>query len=197
MVVLIDILSGAIGAIIILISIISLPFFRKIIFKLFEAKINEKVEKTLSDYNAKNDTKIHTSKALFDLEQKAINHNLSILAALLMMVIDMRGINQDGYSSDYLRKYYKDKMELIKGYLKKYVTENVLYSVYLPEEIDKVINGTYKEYENLHKEIGNCLDNVDKITINTYLDDLLKKIEKDNKRLSKIIREYYSNIKIV
>lgn len=99
MTVLIDVLSGAIGAIIIIVVSLGLPFVRKIIFKLFETKVDERANKAISDHNAKNETKIHTSKALFELEQQAINNNVIILGKLLKIAIETSGMVVNDYNN--------------------------------------------------------------------------------------------------
>lgn len=47
MTVLMDMLSGAIGAIIIIVVSLGLPFFRKIIFKVFETRVDERANKAI------------------------------------------------------------------------------------------------------------------------------------------------------
>ena len=64
------------GIIAIIVSAIGIPFIRKIIFKLFESKIDERANKAISDHNAKNDTKMHITKMLYDKEQIALQNIL-------------------------------------------------------------------------------------------------------------------------
>lgn len=196
-----DVLAGLGGGIIAIISAIGLPFIRKIIFKLFESKVDERANKAISDHNAKNDTKIHVSKALFDLEQQAINHALSILGKIVYITMETSGavladikINKTIHMNI---EYYVKQMRVLLDNLAKYKTESILSSVYLPEEIDSIIQQIYGEYTKLHKVISLCIDNNNIIELNSYFDSFMIKIEEDNKRLKKAIREHYNNIKIV
>lgn len=196
-----DFLAGLGGGIIAIVSAIGLPFIRKIIFKLFESKVDERANKAISDHNAKNDTKIHVSKALFDLEQQAINHALSILGKIVYIAIETSGtvladikINKTIHMNI---EYYVKQMRLLLNNLSKYKTESILSSVYLPEEIDSIIQQIYGEYIELHKEISKCIDNNNITALNSYFDSFMIKIEEDNKQLKKAIREHYNNIKIV
>lgn len=201
MITLYEILGGAVGGIVAIATAIGIPFFKKIIFKVFEAKINEKVEKAISDHNAKNDTKIHTSKVLFELEQKAINHALLILGKLVYIAIETSGavladitLNR---AININKKYYLKQMRLLLDNLAKYKTESVASSVYLPEEIDEIIQKIYGKYTKLHQVISVCIDNNNIIELNSYFDSFMLQIEEDNKKLKKVIREHYNNIKIV
>lgn len=201
MITLYEILGGAVGGIVAIATAIGIPFFKKIIFKVFESKINEKVEKAISDHNAKNDTKIHTSKVLFELEQKAINNALIILGNIIYLVTKISA--QVGASIQLKQTlkqnmpYYIEHNKILSEYLAKYKMESIATSVYIPENIDSLINKTYAEYVNLYKVISICLDNNDINTLNKYFDELFIKIEIDNKKLNNIIREHYNNIKIV
>lgn len=196
-----NVLAGLGGGIIAIVSAIGLPFIRKIIFKLFESKVDERANKAISDHNAKNDTKIHVSKALFDLEQQAINHALSIIGRLMYIAIETGGTVfaevQLNNAIKINREYYVKQMRLLLNNLSKYKTESILSSVYLPEEIDSIIQQIYGEYTKLHKVISLCIDNNNIIELNSYFASLMIKIEEDNKRLKKAIREHYNNIKIV
>lgn len=194
-------LAGLGGGIIAIVSAIGIPFIRKIIFKLFESKVDERANKAISDHNAKNDTKIHVSKALFDLEQQAINHALSILGKIVYITMETSGavladikINKSIHMNI---EYYVKQMRVLLDNLAKYKTESILSSVYLPEEIDSIIQQIYGEYTKLHKVISLCIDNNNIIELNSYFDGFMIKIEEDNKRLKKAIREHYNNIKIV
>ena len=196
-----DVLAGLGGGIIAIVSAIGLPFIRKIIFKLFESKVDERANKAISDHNAKNDTKIHVSKALFDLEQQAINHALSIIGRLMYIAMETGGTVlaevQLNNAIKINREYYVKQMRLLLNNLSKYKTESILSSVYLPEEIDSIIQQIYGEYTKLHKVISICIDNNNITELNSYFASLMIKIEEDNKRLKKTIREHYNNIKIV
>lgn len=196
-----NLLAGLGGGIIAIVSAIGLPFIRKIIFKLFESKVDERANKAISDHNAKNDTKIHVSKALFDLEQQAINHALSIIGKLMYIAIETGGTVlaevQLNNAIKINREYYVKQMRLLLNNLSKYKTESILSSVYLPEEIDSIIQQIYGEYIELHKEISKCIDNNNITALNSYFDSFMIKIEEDNKQLKKAIREHYNNIKIV
>ena len=201
MTVLIDVLSGAIGAIIIIVVSLGLPFVRKIIFKLFETKVDERANKAISEHKKKNETKIHTSKALFELEQQAINHALLILGKLVYIAIETGGavladitLNR---TININKEYYLKQMRLLLDNLAKYKTESVASSVYLPEEIDEIIQQIYGKYTKLHQVISVCIDNNNIIELNSYFDSFMLKIEEDNKKLKKAIREHYNNIKIV
>lgn len=201
MITLYEILGGAVGGIVAIATAIGIPFFKKIIFKVFESKINEKVEKAISDHNAKNDTKIHTSKVLFELEKKAINHALLILGKLVYIAIETSGavladitLNR---AININKKYYLKQMRLLLDNLAKYKTESVASSVYLPEEIDEIIQKIYGKYTKLHQVISVCIDNNNIIELNSYFDSFMLQIEEDNKKLKKVIREHYNNIKIV
>ena len=201
MTVLMDMLSGAIGAIIIIVVSLGLPFVRKIIFKLFETKVDERANKAISDHNAKNDTKIHTSKVLFELEQQAINNALTTLGHIIYIVTK---ISAHVGASIQLKQtlnqnmpYYVDQMKILSEYLAKYKMESIATSVYIPEEIDTLINSTYSEYVKLHQVIALCSDNNDINALNKYFDELFIKIEIDNKKLNQEIREYYNSVKIV
>lgn len=194
-------LAGLGGGIIAIISAIGIPFIRKIIFKLFESKVDERANKAISDHNAKNDTKIHVSKALFGLEQKAINHALSILGKIVYITMETSGAVLAEVKSNRIihmdREYYVKQMRLLLDNLAKYKTESILSSVYLPEEIDSIIQQIYGEYTKLHQVISICIDNNNITELNSYFDGFMIKIEEDNKRLKKAIREHYNNIKIV
>ncbi len=201
MITLYEILGGAVGGVVAITTAIGIPFFKKIIFKVFESKINEQVEKAISDHNAKNDTKIHTSKVLFELEQQAINHALLILGKLVYIAIETGGavladitLNR---TININKEYYLKQMRLLLDNLAKYKTESVASSVYLPEEIDEIIQQIYGKYTKLHQVISVCIDNNNIIELNSYFDSFMLKIEEDNKKLKKAIREHYNNIKIV
>ena len=201
MTVLMDMLSGAIGAIIIIVVSLGLPFVRKIIFKLFETKVDERANKAISDHNAKNETKIYTSKALFELEQQAINNALTTLGHIIYIVTK---ISAHVGASIQLKQtlnqnmpYYVDQIKILSEYLAKYKMESIATSVYIPEEIDTLINSTYSEYVKLHQVIALCSDNNDINALNKYFDELFIKIEIDNKKLNQEIREYYNSVKIV
>lgn len=194
-------LAGLGGGIIAIVSAIGIPVIKEFVFKLFESKVDERANKAISDHNAKNDTKIHVSKALFDLEQQAINHALSILGKIVYITIEISGtvladikINKTIHMNI---EYYVKQMRLLLENLAKYKTESILSSVYLPEEIDSIIQQIYGEYTKLHKVISLCIDNNNIIELNSYFASLMIKIEEDNKRLKKAIREHYNNIKIV
>lgn len=201
MITLYEILGGAVGGVVAITTAIGIPFFKKIIFKVFESKINEQVEKAISDHSAKNETKIHTSKALFELEQQAINHALLILGKLVYIAIETGGavladitLNR---TININKEYYLKQMRLLLDNLAKYKTESVASSVYLPEEIDEIIQQIYGKYTKLHQVISVCIDNNNIIELNSYFDSFMLKIEEDNKKLKKVIREHYNNIKIV
>lgn len=201
MTVLMDMLSGAIGAIIIIVVSLGLPFVRQIIFKLFETKVDERANKAISDHNAKNETKIYTSKVLFELEQQAINNALTTLGHIIYIVTK---ISAHVGASIQLKQtlnqnmpYYVDQMKILSEYLAKYKMESIATSVYIPEEIDTLINSTYSEYVKLHQVIALCSDNNDINALNKYFDELFIKIEIDNKKLNQEIREYYNSVKIV
>lgn len=196
-----NVLAGLVGGSIAIILAIGLPFIRKIIFKLFESKVDERANKAISDHNAKNDTKIHVSKALFDLEQQAINHALSILGKIVYITMETSGAVLAEVKSNRIihmdRGYYVEKMRVLLDNLAKYKTESILSSVYLPEEIDSIIQQIYGEYTKLHQVISICIDNNNITELNSYFDGFMIKIEEDNKQLKKAIREHYNNIKIV
>lgn len=201
MITLYEILGGAVGGVVAITTAIGIPFFKKIIFKLFETKVDERANKAISDHNAKNDTKIHTSKVLFELEQQAINHALLILGKLVYIAIETGGavladitLNR---TINMNKEYYLKQMRLILNSLAKYKTESVASSVYLPEEIDEIIQQIYGKYTKLHQVISVCIDNNNIIELNSYFDSFMLKIEEDNKKLKKVIREHYNNIKIV
>lgn len=194
-------LAGLGGGIIAIVSAIGIPVIKEFVFKLFESKVDERANKAISDHNAKNDTKIHVSKALFDLEQQAINHALSILGKIVYITMETGGtvladikINKTIHMNI---EYYVKQMRLLLDNLAQYKTESILSSVYLPEEIDSIIQQIYGEYTKLHKVISICIDNNNITELNSYFASLMIKIEEDNKRLKKAIREHYNNIKIV
>lgn len=194
-------LAGLGGGIIAIVSAIGIPVIKEFVFKLFESKVDERANKAISDHNAKNDTKIHVSKALFDLEQQAINHALSILGKIVYITIEISGtvladikINKTIHMNI---EYYVKQMRVLLDNLAKYKTESILSSVYLPEEIDSIIQQIYGEYTKLHKVISLCIDNNNITALNSYFDSFMIKIEEDNKQLKKAIREHYNNIKIV
>lgn len=197
----INALYGMFGVIGTIAIILVVPFFKDLIFKIFDSRLNIKISKVLSDYNAKNDTKIHTSKVLFDLEQQAINHALSIIGKLVYITVETGGaIVVDINSNRDIKtnvKYYIEQMRLYVDNLAKYKTESILHSIYLPEEIDNAIQQIYGEYTKLHKVLFICIENNNIKELNSYFDNFILKIEEDNNRLKKIIREYYNNIKIV
>lgn len=85
-------LAGLGGGIIAIGSAIGLPFIRKIIFKLFESKVDERANKAISDHNAKNDTKIHVSKALFDKEQQALQNILTNLGLIISSFVHIHSM---------------------------------------------------------------------------------------------------------
>ena len=201
MTVLMDMLSGAIGAIIIIVVSLGLPFVRKIIFKLFETKVDERANKAISDHNAKNDTRIHTSKVLFDLEQKSINNALTILGNIIYIVTQIGGaVGAHIQLKNTLHQhmpYYVEQNKILLKHLTKYKMESIATSVYIPEHIDSLINSSYAEYLKLYKVIALYLDNNDINALNKYFDELFIKIEIDNKKLNQEIREYYNSVKIV
>lgn len=197
----INALYGVFGVIGTIAIILVVPFFKDLIFKIFDSRLNIKISKVLSDYNAKNDTKIHTSKALFDLEQQAINHALSIIGKLVYITIETGGtviknvkLNKTIHSN---REYYVKQMRLLLDILTKYKTESVLSSIYLPEEIDNTIQQIFGGYLKLYCTISQCISENNIKELNSYFDNFIIKIDEDNKRLKKIIREHYNNIKIV
>lgn len=201
MTVLIDLLSGAIGAIIIIVVSLGLPFVRKIIFKLFETKVDERANKAISDHNAKNDTKIHTSKVLFELEQQAINNNVIILGKLLKIAIETSGIVVNDYNNGITLfnniEYYTNQNKKIYEYIAKYKTENILYSLYIPEEIDLLLNKLFATYKDIHLHIAKETMNNNINGLHSFFNNILLQIEEENKLLKNTIREHYNNIKIV
>lgn len=201
MTVLIDMLSGAIGAIIIIVVSLGLPFFRKIIFKVFETKVDERANKAISDHNAKNDTKIHTSKVLFELEQQAINNNVIILGKLLKIAIETSGIVVNDYNNGITLfnniEYYTNQNKKIYEYIAKYKTENILYSLYIPEEIDLLLNKLFATYKDIHLHIAKETMNNNINGLHSFFNNILLQIEEENKLLKNTIREHYNNIKIV
>lgn len=201
MTVLIDVLSGAIGAIIIIVVSLGLPFVRKIIFKLFETKVDERANKAISDHNAKNETKIHTSKALFELEQQAINNNVIILGKLLKIAIETSGMVVNDYNNGialfHNLEYYTNQNKKIYEYISKYKTENILYSLYIPEEIDLLLNKLFATYKDIHLHIARETMNNSINGLHSFFNNILLQIEEENKLLKNTIREHYNNIKIV
>lgn len=195
-----EILGGIVGATVTIVAIFGLPFFRKIIFKLFESKINEKVEKAISDHNAKNNTKVHTSKILFELEQQAINNLLANISIMMVTLIDIGA----SFKAEMLKnnsiinkdKYFND-LSIITESIKEYKKISIIYTPYLPEKIEslfKVIIPLYADINtNFHHFIKD--ENIEKF--NGYFQETIADMEHINKELNKTIREYYNSVKIV
>lgn len=196
-----NVIAGLGGGIIAIVSAIGLPFIRKIIFKLFESKVDERANKAISDHNAKNDTKIHVSKALFDLEQKAINNNVVIFSKISKIIIETSGMVmndiKNGISILDNRNYYVNQNKNIEEYLSEYHIENLIYSLYIPENIDSLFYELFLLYANIHAEITSNIHSNDINSLNSFFIKILIEIDIKSNTIKKEIRKYYNNIKVI
>ena len=201
MTVLIDLLSGAIGAIIIIVVSLGLPFVRKIIFKLFETKVDERANKAISDHNAKNDTKIHISKTLFDLEQKAISIGLEYMGEISKIIIDT-GCSFNaitGAKSEYYNKFeYLDKIDKLPKIILEYSNKfNVIYTVYLPDNLATLFRIGIQLYKDVPSIFFKLIKENNTTEFQKYFTNISQDIQTYNRELNRAIREYYNSVKIV
>lgn len=194
-----NVLAGLGGGIIAIVSAIGIPFIRKIIFKLFESKVDERANKAISDHNAKNDTKIHVSKALYDKEQQALQNileNFSNIISTFVLIHAMAYMDNE------------KKQFTIEGYYKALETlsTNTIISVHksikdfvyiIDEDIEDKFDKIYDKCYNVHKEITNLIDNRNILELIKYLHNKLDELENDYKDIKKYIRKYYNNLKII
>ena len=200
MTVLMDMLSGAIGAIIIIVVSLGLPFVRQIIFKLFETKVDERANKAISDHNTKNDTKIYTSKALFELEQQAINNLLANISIMMVTLIDIGA----SFKAEMLKnnsiinkdKYFNDLSIIIKS-IKEYKRLSIIYTPYLPEKIDALFKVIIPLYADINTNFHHFIKDENVKKFNGYFQGKIADMEHINRELNRAIREYYNSVKIV
>lgn len=204
MTVLMDMLSGAIGGIIggvvTIATAIGIPFFNKIIFKLFETKVDERANKAISDHNAKNDTKIYTSKALFELEQQAINNLLANISIMMVTLIDIGA----SFKAEMLKnnsiinkdKYFNDLSIIIKS-IKEYKRLSIIYTPYLPEKIEALFKVIIPLYADINTNFHHFIKDENVKKFNGYFQGKIADMEHINRELNRAIREYYNSVKIV
>lgn len=199
MITLYEILGGAVGGIVAIATAIGIPFFKKIIFKVFESKINEKVEKALSDHNAKNDTKIHTSKVLFELEQKALKNILQNFGKIISAFTRIHTMaNMDSRKKQYPKACYDDILVELSTNTNMSINKSVEDFVYImDEDIEDKFENIYNKCYEVHTEITNLIENNNILELKNYLYTMLDDIESDFKIIKKSIRNYYNNIKII
>lgn len=198
MTILIDLLSGAIGAIIIIVVSLGLPFVRQIIFKLFETKVDERANKAISDHNAKNETKIHTSKALFELEQEALKNILQNLGKIISAFTQIHAMaNMDSIQKQYPKIYYYNVLVDLSTNTNMSINKSVEDFVFINEDIEGKFDKLYDKCYKIHTEITNLIESNNILELKNYLYNILDELENDYKIIKKSIREYYNNIKIL
>lgn len=199
MITLYEILGGAVGGIVAIATAIGIPFFKKIIFKVFESKINEKVEKAISDHNAKNDTKIHITKMLYDKEQIALQNILEnfsniISTFVLIHATTYNDINDKQFSIE----IYENALNDISFYTMGSIHKTIKDFVYImDEEIEEKFDKIYDKCYKVNTEIEHLIKNKNILELKNYLYNMLDEIENDYKSIKKSIRNYYNNIKII
>lgn len=199
MTVLMDMLSGAIGAIIIIVVSLGLPFVRKIIFKLFETKVDERANKAISDHNAKNETKIHITKMLYDKEQIALQNILEnfsniISTFVLIHATTYNDINNKQFSIE----IYENELNNVSFYTIGSIHKTIKDFVYIMDgEIEEKFDKIYDKCYKVHTEIEHLIKNKNTLELKNYLHNMLNEIENDFKSIKKSIREHYKNIKII
>lgn len=193
--------AGLGGGIIAIVSAIGIPFIRKIIFKLFESKVDERANKAISDHNAKNDTKIHISKALFDMEQKAIENSMQAIGGMSIIMAEIGGhvsadvkLNRSKLDDE---DFYIKKTRLLLDKLSDYRKLYYYYAIYIPEEIEEKIGKIVIYFAKFHDEVALSFSYEDLVVLNKKIDELVNILENDLKEIKKLVKERYSNIKIV
>lgn len=196
-----NVLTGLGGGIIAIILAIGIPFIRKVIFKLFESKVDERANKAISDHNAKNDTKIHISKALFDMEQKAIENSMQAIGEMMIIIAEIGGhvsadvnLNRSKLDDE---DFYIKKTRLLLDKLSEYRKQYYYYTIYIPEEIEEVINKIILYFSKFHDAVSLSFSHEDLVVLDKRIDEVVYIIDNDLKDIKKLIRERYSNIKIV
>lgn len=194
-------LAGLGGGIIAIVSAIGIPFIRKIIFKLFESKVDERANKAISDHNAKNDTKIHISKALFDLEQQAIENSMRAIGEMSIIVAEIGGhISADvKYNRCKLdnKDFYIEKTKLLLNTLSEYKKQYYYYAIYTPEKIEEEINKIVLYFSKFHNEVSLSFSYEDLVILDKKIDELVNILDNNLKEIKKLIQERYNNIKII
>lgn len=192
-------LAGLGGGIIAIVSAIGIPFIRKIIFKLFESKVDERANKAISDHNAKNDTKIHVSKALYDKEQKALQDILTNFGLIISSFVHIHSMAQiDNEKKKFTKKDYFISL--------KHLSLNTHYSIrksvedlahIMNEEIDNKFVKIHDKCYRVHTEITYLIENEKILELKNYLYKMLDEINNDYKLIRQSIRKYYNNIIII
>lgn len=187
------------GIIAIIVSAIGIPFIRKIIFKLFESKIDERANKAISDHNAKNDTKMHITKMLYDKEQIALQNILEnfsniISTFALIHATTYNDINNKQFST----KIYDNALSELSFYTMGSIHKTIKDFVYIiNEDIEEKFDKIYDKCYTVHTEIEHLIKDKNTLELKNYLYKMLDEIENDFKDIKKSIRKYYNNIKII
>lgn len=199
MTVLMDMLSGAIGGIIILAGSLGMPFVRQIIFKLFETKVDERANKAISYHNAKNDTKIHITKMLYDKEQIALQNILENFSNIISTFVLIHATTYyDINNKQFSIEIYKNALNDISFYTMGSIHKTIKDFVYImDEEIEEKFNKIYDKCYKVHTEIEHLIKNKNTLVLKNYLYNMLDEIENDYKSIKKSIRQHYNNIKII
>lgn len=195
------VLAGLGGGIIAIVSAIGIPFIRKIIFKLFESKVDERANKAISDHNAKNDTKMHVSKALFNLEQKAIENSMRAIGEMSIIVAEIGGhISADvKYNRCKLdnKDFYIEKTKLLLNTLSEYKKQYWYNAIYIPEEIEKEIKNIVLYLSKFHDELALSFSYIDLFILDKKINTLVDILDNNLKEIKKLIQERYNNIRII
>lgn len=199
MTVLIDLLSGAIGAIIIIVVSLGLPFVRQIIFKLFETKVDERANKAISNHNAKNETKIHITKMLYDKEQIALQNILENFSNIISTFVLIHATTYNDINNKQLSiEIYENELNNVSFYTIGSIHKTIKDFVYImDEEIEEKFDKIYDKCYKVHTEIEHLIKNKNTLELKNYLHNMLNEIENDFKSIKKSIREHYKNIKII
>lgn len=185
--------------VILIIVILIIQVIQNNIIIFIQKKIDTKFNKNISDHNAKNDAKIHVSKALYDKEQIALQNileNFSNIISTFVLIHAMAYIDNE------------KKQFTIEGYCKALETlsTNTIISVHksikdfvyiIDEDIEDKFDKIYDKCYNIHKEITNLINNRNILELIKYLHNKLDELENDYKDIKKSIRKYYNNIKII
>lgn len=193
------VLAGLGGGIIAIVSAIGLPFIRKIIFKLFESKVDERANKAISDHNAKNDTKIHVSKALFDKEQKALQNILTNLGLIISSFVRIHSMaHMDNEKKKYTKKDYCISLKYLSLDTHYSIRKSIEDLVYIMnEEIDDKFVKIHDKCYRVHTEITFLIEKENILELKNYLYNMLEELENDYKIIRQDIRKHYNNITII
>ncbi len=193
-----EIINNLGGIVIIIILIIQIIQNTIIIF--IQKKIDTKFNKTISDHNAKNDTKIHVSKALFDLEQQAINNTLSIckkvMREYIMIMVVIKSDDTD--KSDILNNIqFVTHMDKLHKILNLNEWKNSINYVYMPKNIENIFSDIFNIYIKLYINIDNIFNQNGHKALYDNIKMMIDATDILYKQLNETIREHYNNIKTV